>query len=77
MTLSILLFYMAFQFWDVVVHKNTSTEDCEFITYFGDDGFPLVHFCQLYSSCEQVAECTGCVSETKGCFYACSDNIVG
>ena len=53
------------------------TEDCEFITYYGDDGFPMVHFCQLHSSCEQTVDCTGCVSETRGCFYACSDNVIG
>ena len=52
-------------------------DDCEFITYYGGDGFPLRNICQLFHSCEETLMCTECVSETKGCYNFCSKNIIG
>ena len=53
------------------------TNDCQFLTYYSDEGFPLKHFCTLYKSCEETIECRGCVSETKDCFRGCSKHIIG
>ena len=51
-------------------------EGCEFITYYGGDGFPLKNFCELLKSCDITGECSNCVSETRDC-YRCSKNIIG
>jgi len=50
---------------------------CEFFTYFGTSAFPLKNFCQLFRSCETTLDCTGCVTEARGCFGGCSNNVVG
>jgi len=50
---------------------------CEFLTYYGENGFPLNHICELFQSCEKTIECNGCLSETKGCFEKCSNTVVG
>ena len=51
--------------------------DCEFITFYGGNGFPLRNICQLFHSCDETLPCAECNSETKGCNYFCSKNIVG
>ena len=56
---------------------HDSDMDCEFFTYYGDQGFPLSNICELFKSCETTIECNGCGSETKGCFVQCSNNVVG
>jgi len=50
---------------------------CEFLTYFGDSAFPFKNFCQLFRSCETTVDCTGCVTEVRGCFGSCSNNVIG
>jgi len=56
---------------------DSPNSGCEFITYFGSTGFPLKNFCQLFRSCETTVNCNGCISEARGCFGACSSNVVG
>jgi len=51
--------------------------DCEFITFYGGNGFPYRNICQLFNSCDETLPCTECVSETKGCYKICSRNIIG
>merc|ERR1719378_623099 len=50
---------------------------CEFLTYFGDSAFPFKNFCQLFRSCETTVDCTGCVTEVRGCSGGCSNNVIG
>ena len=52
-------------------------DSCQFITYFDDSAAPISHFCQLFSSCDTVNNCTNCVSENMACDRSCSDNVVG
>ena len=52
-------------------------DECEFLTYYGGNGFPLKYICQLFNSCDETLSCSECVSETKGCNSLCSKNIVG
>merc|ERR1712179_626908 len=42
-----------------------NVDGCEFITFFGPDGFPLRDICQLFHSCDETLSCTECISETK------------
>merc|ERR1712179_85047 len=59
--------------------NNTACDlhGCEFITFFGPDGFPLRDICQLSHSCDETLSCTECISETKRCYNVCSKNIIG
>ena len=52
-------------------------DDCQFITYYGPDSFPLRETCFLLSSCEETHTCTDCISETKSCYQTCGTNVVG
>ena len=52
-------------------------DDCEFITYYGDNGFPIRNFCEIFKSCDDTVSCSECISETKGCYKPCSKNIIG
>jgi len=52
-------------------------DDCEFITYYGSNGYPFRNICQLFMSCDETLSCTECISETKGCYNICSKNIIG
>merc|ERR1712013_135877 len=52
-------------------------DDCEFITYYGANGFPLGNFCEIFKKCEKTLSCSDCTSETKGCYKLCSKNIIG
>ena len=52
-------------------------QDCDFLTYYGDQSFPLRHLCILLSSCDQTHDCSDCVSETRDCFFTCADHVVG
>ena len=61
------------------------TENCSFITYYGQESFPFSKVCMLLKSCEETSPCEGCVSETRNCFKKCGftytgkldDNILG
>ena len=52
-------------------------QDCDFFTYYGDQSFPLRNFCFLMRTCEDTQACSGCSTETRGCFYGCSEPVVG
>ena len=52
-------------------------EDCGFITYYGKEGFPLRNFCEIFKACDTTLPCSKCVSETRGCYQLCSQNIIG
>ena len=52
-------------------------EDCGFITYYDDGGFPYQEVCQLFTSCLHIHSCTGCTSETRACYQVCGDNVIG
>ena len=69
-----------------VTHVYTLTEcrqlclddgDCHYISYYGDNAFPISHLCQLFKSCESVSECSDCISENVDCSAPCGSNIVG
>ena len=51
--------------------------DCHYISYYGDNAFPISHLCQLFKSCESVAECSDCISENVDCSATCGSNTVG
>ena len=53
------------------------SEECDFLTYYGDQSFPVRHLCTLLKTCEVTHACTDCVSETKECFYGCPEQVVG
>ena len=60
------------------------TENCSFITYYGQESFPFSKVCMLLKSCEETSPCEGCVSETRNCFKCgftytgkLDDNILG
>ena len=71
---------------DAVTHVMTIQEcrqiclddnNCSFISYFDDSASPIPHFCQLFTSCETINNCTNCMSENMGCYRSCGSNIVG
>jgi len=53
-----------------------STE-CQYITYFEPNSFPISEVCFLYRQCEETHSCSECVSETRGCYRTCGRNFVG
>ena len=52
-------------------------DDCNFITFFGSESFPLHDYCMLFSSCDSQHECDHCRTEAEVCFETCSENIEG
>ena len=52
-------------------------EDCRYISYFDASAFPASNLCQLFSSCDSLTQCSGCVSENRNCFQTCGSNVVG
>ena len=52
-------------------------DDCQFITYYGLESFPLQETCILLRSCEEIHPCTDCVTETRSCYQTCGTNVVG
>ena len=52
-------------------------EDCQFITYYGQESFPFQELCYLLKSCEETHACDDCVSETRACHQLCGSNVVG
>ena len=52
-------------------------DECEFITYYGPNGFPLLNICELYRSCNETFGCDDCVTETEDCYKLCSSNTIG
>jgi len=55
--------------------RNDYMNDCQYITYFGNEGLPVQNICYLLSSCGKKSECTNCVTETSDCL--CSSNKMG
>ena len=53
------------------------TENCSFITYYGQESFPFSKVCMLLKSCEETSPCEGCVSETRNCFKKCGFTYTG
>jgi len=53
------------------------SKDCQFITYYEPNSFPISEVCFLFRQCEETNSCTGCVSETRGCYRTCGKNFVG
>ena len=51
--------------------------DCEFITHFGPDSFPLRNYCMLFSDCGNVADCQDCTTAEEICFEQCGQNLEG
>ena len=41
---------------------------CKFITFYGEDSFPLSNICMILSSCDETFHCDGCHSEDSFCF---------
>ena len=54
-------------------HDN---RDCQFLTYYGEDSFPLLQVCELFKDCAEKKSCQNCVTESRGC-YTCSDPYTG
>ena len=52
-------------------------QECEYLTHYSEHSFPLQNLCLLFRSCEETHECSDCVSETRDCFFTCSDHVVG
>ena len=50
--------------------------DCQFLTYYGEDSFPLLQVCELFNDCSEKKSCQNCVTESRGC-YTCSDQYTG
>ena len=71
---------------DAVMHVMTLTEcrqmcldedKCNYITYF-DDSASISHLCQMFTTCDTINDCSGCVSENMDCFISpCSSNVFG
>ena len=55
--------------------RNDYMNDCQYITYFGNEGLPVQNTCYMFSSCVEKAGCTNCTTETFDCL--CSSSIVG
>ena len=53
------------------------TEECSFITYYGQESFPLNQFCTLLKDCEVTRPCEDCVSETRNCYWTCGYHFTG
>ena len=53
------------------------SQQCQYITYFTSESFPFSEICSLFLSCEEVYTCRNCVSETRGCYQTCSDQLYG
>lgn len=57
-----------------ICNDNT---DCEFLSYFGADSFPLQNYCMLFTTCPSLHPCVDCITEEKSCYEACSDALEG
>ena len=51
--------------------------DCEFITYFGSDSFPLRNYCMLFNDCTALADCQDCTTAVELCFEQCGQTVEG
>ena len=51
--------------------------DCEFISYFGPDSFPLRNYCMLFSECDILTECQDCTTAEEICFEQCGHKVEG
>ena len=41
--------------------------DCQYISYSYENAFPIPNFCQLFSSCDSVSNCSNCHTENIDC----------
>ena len=55
----------------------TGNHDCEFITHFGADNFPLRNYCMLYRDCSSLAKCQNCTIGVELCFEQCGGSLEG
>ena len=51
--------------------------DCEFITFFGSESFPLRNYCMLFQDCSELAECQDCTTAVELCFEQCGQSVEG
>jgi len=54
--------------------------ECQYITYYGSNSFPISEVCFLYRKCDGTHSCDECVSEGRGCsneVITCGRNFVG
>ena len=51
--------------------------DCKFISYLDEQAVPFSHLCQMFKSCESVAQNSNGITENIKCFETCGSNIVG
>ena len=50
--------------------------NCSFISYFDDTASPVSHLCQMFTTCDNIINCSNCVSENMACYILCSSNVV-
>merc|ERR1719186_1030269 len=54
---------------------------CMFISFYGSNSFPFSQMCVLFSSCEELHECTDCKTEERTCaavdLRICSSAVQG
>ena len=55
----------------------TLNPDCEFITHFGADNFPLRNYCMLHRACSRLARCQNCTIGVELCFEKCGASLEG
>ena len=48
---------------------------CHYISYFDENATPVPGFCQLFSTCETVNNCTNCYTENIDC-RTCGTNVI-
>ena len=58
------------------------TQNCSFVTIFGENSFPFSDTCVLFSSCDELQECSDCETTNTNCGIVekdelCSSNIEG
>ena len=51
--------------------------DCQFVTHFGAESFPLQNYCNLYRNCTTLIECQDCRTEVELCFEKCGESLEG
>ena len=50
-------------------------DSCPYISYSYDNAVPVPSFCQLFTSCESVNNCSDCYTENIDC-RTCGENII-
>ena len=55
--------------------RNEYMNDCNYLTYFGNNGHPYENTCYIFSLCPKKVEGTGCVTEAKDCYRAPTSKV--